>query len=804
MLINKDLYIVPSNQIARNLKEYLLKENPFVVVKSLDNVINEIYTKVSDKEFLDDNIASNLIYKIIKEENIEYFSYLKNGTESLIYIHDFIVKCKRNFIDFNTIIKNKEKLNAIEKINLYYEEFKTKNNLYDIAEMERVVYSLLNNYNKEAKGNHIESLLKKYNLEYFDNFNKIYITDNFTIAKINLFTSKYQNMMVNLLKTIFNTYEFSSVTKKNSKLIKVKQNIFDSIDEVKTAFKIIRKLMENGVSNREILVVTTDIEEYSPIFRLFLNEYELKGYDSIGVALSKYKVSSFKGNDLIKKPYQDYLAKFKKIKEKSKNLNIAIDEESLKLNLLKTTFVLSDKIGIELTEPNQLLFSKKTYEHIIFIGVDIEHFPPKSEDNFLYTIKESIEYFYTNNYYDSSELQLEQLKRLTENLYILNANYKDKKKLSPSVLIPKKFDYEFDIDNINTKNDLIFNKQIARLCEPTREYVKSINNMFFTEFDGIGVENIKINHLSASQLNKYSTCPLSYLYDYNIKIKAPKKVNSGFDNLEIGSLMHKAFENFGKSVKQGEISDYNLMKTVVEELEKEKIKEFGKINVFHKLIFEDFKKGFKEDEEKGVLAKFVDYFNQNKEEFENFENTEFEQKFYLDGELNIIDIENENEAGFFIKGYIDRVDNLEDYVNIIDYKSKSKPSLRKEIKKVREFKEFQLSLYSLYAKQFYEKEIVSSFLTFKDDDKNYVEFAKTTTDENKAFKTVNKGKKNERKTEIAIYFDDEFEANLKNKIFQIKANIENGKFYFNNEDETVCEYCNIKNLCHYRLLTKEL
>jgi len=804
MLISKDLYIVPSKQIARNLKEYLLKENPFIVVKSLDNVINDIYTSISNKEFLDDNIATNLIYKIIKEENIEYFLYLKNGSESLNYIYDFIIKCKRNSIDFSTIIKNEEKLKAIEKINLFYEKFKINNNLYDVADMEEFVYNLFNNYDKEAKENHIEALLKKYNLDYFDDFNKIYITDNFTIGKTNLFTSKYQEMIVNLLKTIFNTYEYLNEIKGTPKLIKPKQEIFDNIYEVKTTFKIIRKLMESGVNDDEILVVTTDIEEYAPLFRLFLDEYELKGYDSIGVALAKYKGPYFNGGDLIKKSYQDYLAKFKAIKDKSKKLNIAIDEESLKLKLLKTTFVLSEKIGIELTEPNQLLFSTKIYEHIIFIGTDIEHFPPKSEDNFLYTINDSIKYFYTNNYYDSSEFQFQELKRLSKNLYILNANYKDKKKLSPSVLIPEKFDYEFDIDNIKSKNDLIFNKQVATLDEPTKEYVKSINNIFFTEFDGIGVENIKIKHLSASQLNKYSTCPLTYLYEYNIKIKAPKEVNSGFDKLEIGTLMHSIFEKFGKAVKDGKTPNYNLMKTVVEELEEEKTKELGTINVFHKLIFEDFKKGFEENEEKGVLAKFVDYYNENKEEFENFENTEFEKKFYLNKELSITNVKNENEEEFFIKGFIDRVDNLNNYVNVIDYKSKSKLSLTKEMKKVKEFKEFQLSLYTLYAKQFYKKKIVSSFLTFKVDDKDYVEFAKITTDSEKAFKIVNKGKKNERKKEIAIYFDDEFEKNLKNKIFEIKESIEKGQFYFNNEDDDVCKYCNIRNLCHQKLLTKEL
>jgi len=41
-------------------------------------------------------------------------------------------------------------------------------------------------------------------------------------------------------------------------------------------------------------------------------------------------------------------------------------------------------------------------------------------------------------------------------------------------------------------------------------------------------------------------------------------------------------------------------------------------------------------------------------------------------------------------------------------------------------------------------------------------------------------------------------------IFDTKNNIENGKFGFNNSDEKVCGYCDIKHLCHEKILKKSM
>ena len=71
-----------------------------------------------------------------------------------------------------------------------------------------------------------------------------------------------------------------------------------------------------------------------------------------------------------------------------------------------------------------------------------------------------------------------------------------------------------------------------------------------------------------------------------------------------------------------------------------------------------------------MLAKFVDYYIENAREFNYFKNTEFEKEFALDSGLKPYKLKDKDDKNYFIKGFIDRFDNLEESISIIDYKSK--------------------------------------------------------------------------------------------------------------------------------------
>ncbi|MEA2049996.1 MAG: PD-(D/E)XK nuclease family protein [Campylobacterota bacterium] len=379
--------------------------------------------------------------------------------------------------------------------------------------------------------------------------------------------------------------------------------MFDNIDEVKTAIKIARKLLEDGENSDDILIVASDIQEYAPIYKLFLDEYEIKGYSSIGTPLSSFFNSN---NQQVQIALNNYNSKIQSLETLYNKLGLEL-KDTTKQNIKSSISILDNKIGIELTEPNQIVGLSKKYKHTIFIGTDINHFPPKSNDNFLYSYDDDLKYFYANNYFTSSATQLNELKRLSENLYIITASYSGKRELTQSILIDNKFDDTINISKIKTKNDIALQNQST---------IK-IDKKFYTN---IQVDGIKATHLSASQINSYLACPLRYLYSNKIKVQSPSQNEEGFDVMEQGSLMHLCYELFGKKIKENHITDtdqeylYNIMYEVSIEAynHKDTVEPRGKDklvkNIHHKIFLSSLQAGLKDDRDAGLLAKFVDYY----------------------------------------------------------------------------------------------------------------------------------------------------------------------------------------------------
>jgi len=182
-------------------------------------------------------------------------------------------------------------------------------------------------------------------------------------------------------------------------------------------------------------------------------------------------------------------------------------------------------------------------------------------------------------------------------------------------------------------------------------------------------------------------------------------------------------------------------------------------------------------------------YDKEKENLEYFVNSEFEKEFALDSELKPYKLKDKTDMGYFIKGYIDRLDNLSNTINIIDYKSKKADGVSQEkLEEIKTFKDFQLGLYTLFATQEYKKDVDAYLLSFKSDKNLSSKFARVSTDE--AFIPKNRGK------DTGILYDSEYETNLKTNIYNIKNKIEEGDFRFDSSDETFCGYCEIRFMCH--------
>jgi len=346
-------------------------------------------------------------------------------------------------------------------------------------------------------------------------------------------------------------------------------------------------------------------------------------------------------------------------------------------------------------------------------------------------------------------------------------------------------------------SELGLNKQTIVPEDNTKAYYESITSEAWSKFDGKEVEGINATHLSASQINKYLTCPLAYFYANKLGVETPRQTQEGFDAAEQGSLMHLCYELFGKKIKETKNTSldkealYALMydtsieayehKQTVEPRGKEKLVE----NIHHQIFLSNLQAGLKDERDVGLLAKFVDYYIQSAEEFEYFQNTEFEKAFALDDELKPYEIKDKFDENYFIRGFIDRFDNLENSINVIDYKSKkirAKSGKHKETQeKIDELKDVQLALYILYAKQQYPgKNYYSSMISFKGDN-TVAHFGELLHDQ----------------------FDEAYETKLKGLIFDTKESIEKGEFGFDNSDEKACGYCDMKFICHEGVLSKQ-
>lgn len=786
MQINNPLYITPTNQRTRDLKPQLAKDSLFATVMSLDNIITDVFERNDFSGYFDQALAGSLIYDVIKADKISYFDYLSSDSEMLNTIYDFVLKCHRNDVSFGTFLEG-EKLAAIETIDRAYQAFKQKHELVDVADREHFVYELL-----------------QTDHSYFDNYSEVVI-DAFTLDKIHFYQSKMQEKIVNLLKTQYKSLEASTQTSKVN-LFKPYKAPFNAIDEVRTALKVARKLLIDGISAEDIILVTTDITEYAPLFRLLLAEYGLKGFDSLGVPLSLYESKIATSSPHVQQAFSSFKEALKDLQNKAEHYGVSVDIDQLRTTLLAQQYVMSAKVGLELTEANQLLGLNRAYKHIIFMGTDINHFPPKASDNFLFSTKDATEHFGSNSYYDSSMAQYEALKSMGENLYVLTATYSGKRKLAQSIVIQDIISDTIDVSEILSPHEMYGKVQIAKANPDLDAYLASITSDKLSAYDGLEVEGVKANHLSASQLGAYAACPLKYLYMNKLRVQAPKQESAGFEVTDKGTLMHACFENFSTRVKGDTDLDQEkfcaMMQSALDE-EYEKIFIFDEKdnpkpparNIHHDVYKTELAQGLDGSETLGVLAKFIDYYLEHAKDLEYFTNSEFEKEFALDADLKPYSLKDKEDKSYFIKGYIDRFDDLKESVNIIDYKSKKIDSTdHKKLKAITEFKDFQMGLYMLYTTQTSDKEEHNaSLMTFKTD-KPFNEFAKLSTLEENVPES--------RKKPTGIHYTQAYEDELKNEIMRIKVQIETGTFGFDNREEEVCGYCEIKHLCHQSVLNK--
>ena len=137
--LEQNLYITYSNQRARDLKANGLL-NPLDKVITLEQLILELYEQNNFEFLIDDALGTSIVYNVIQENSIEYFTYLESDAGSLGTMYAFMLKCHRNDVAFSACIEG-TKLSAMEQIDTLYQAYKKQHNLADSADVEDVVLS---------------------------------------------------------------------------------------------------------------------------------------------------------------------------------------------------------------------------------------------------------------------------------------------------------------------------------------------------------------------------------------------------------------------------------------------------------------------------------------------------------------------------------------------------------------------------------------------------------------------------------------------------------------------------------------
>lgn len=759
----------------------------------------------SEKTVLDPFLGKLYLKQVIASLDLKHFDYLVSAEESLSDLYQHLLACKRNDVTLQSFGYSPMKLKELEAIAQAYESSKQSDGFMDSADLLIVTVENLKNNG------------------YFDQFQRIVI-DNFKEDGINFCTSKVEEEALAIIKSFSQTVtqEQQKASSKMPATFTLQNSYFD---EALFSLKAVRTLMENGMSDRNIAIVTGNLNEYRRILDSYAPKYGIALQFSSGTPMlqsplyDKYILS--RGFEDFKKNYKakltnDYdardideteLEKQKRhfvqiknlenetlfyIKRAKELLGIDLDQKAIAKELAEEMHVPPSKEqkGVIVTEPNQMTL--REFDHVIFIGTDLSQFPPKSKGNFLATSKQREELLYFNNTYELSTYYYRKLCSNSGNLHLSMASYSGKKKLFLSPIIDEVSDNDFAINDIVSEREYLLSNKRYRLETNDESYISSMISTRLTSYDGsICNQSFEVGSLSASALNTYAKCPLRYLlkHQYQCDPIALEQDEEAFDATDIGTIFHSIAEVFANKVKEGDIvlgdqitSDIkNRIELITREefakyLQEHVVDEDKKVTIFHQIVLNDLLKGLHDEHhQKGLVIRFLEYVYAEGS-LEHF--LESERFFMLDDSFEIT----EDKSKAMIRGFIDRIDHNKatNHVSIIDYKTGKyrKETEKKLLEGMQEYTQFQLPLYLLYAKRAFKECSIDAFLvSFKNGDGV------------KAYAHISS------ENEEGVLFDDNYEKGLIHTIQTIKKDVESGAFAMTPSDDN-CEYCDFERICH--------
>ncbi|OGF31516.1 hypothetical protein A2533_04055 [Candidatus Falkowbacteria bacterium RIFOXYD2_FULL_35_9] len=258
-------------------------------------------------------------------------------------------------------------------------------------------------------------------------------------------------------------------------------------------------------------------------------------------------------------------------------------------------------------------------------------------------------------------------------------------------------------------------------------------------------------HFSFSALNTYSRCPYQFYFAKMLKIPT-----FGKPALTFGDVMHRTIKDFLEMSAEIAVSaQTNLFGAIEQKTNAKKV-------IDEKQLLDLYQKNWRDDWYPTAKLK-EDYFKKGQKILKTF------RQDFIDSKPDIRLVEhsfNVKIGQFKILGRIDRMDNVEGGVEIIDYKTgspKTKEKLSIDDKR-------QLILYQIATEQVFG--LKPAKLTYQ-----YLE----------------------NNTKVSFLGTDKQIINLKNKFLEIMTQVQTGNFIATPEPN-ICKFCDYQGICEYKKL----
>jgi CRISPR/Cas system-associated exonuclease Cas4 (RecB family) len=340
-----------------------------------------------------------------------------------------------------------------------------------------------------------------------------------------------------------------------------------------------------------------------------------------------------------------------------------------------------------------------------------------------------------------------------------------------------KFESEHKINEKSLRYDINITQPKELTIDKTDEIIKNLDKFIPSK----GGEK----YLSPSGLSTYLRCKLQFYFRYIAELREQDDITEEIDAPLFGNILHEAMDFLYK-----DFVNVDLSKEIIQKLKKDK----SKINeaIDHSFEKEYFKSGKINYSGKNiiireVIEKYIYQILKIDENIAPFKILSLEDTY----EIEIPITTNGTFETVKLGGKIDRVDELNNNIRIIDYKSggdklefKNIESLFSEEKKNQNSVVFQTFLYSKFYKEIKnpEQNIVPGVYSVR---KIY--------DNNFDYRI----KQKENRTETVINNYNLVVDEYSEKLNQLVSDIYNPDISFSQTEETRnCEYCEFRKICH--------